>query len=142
MPIHPILIRGPAVSKFAKNKDRKSDWEKKVKTEVCKHWRRDPLPADRSVAVTITYFSEGGPGEDVPGEPYDVDNLAKPILDAMKEIVYVDDRQVSDLVCRRRYLKTDPPILNPPTGLDECLRQQKAVVIIEIDPHPYPTVEF
>ena len=36
--------------------------------------------------------------------PADVDNIVKPILDALKELVYVDDRQITDLVSRRRAL--------------------------------------
>lgn len=142
MPIPPILVSGPAVSQNA-DKDRKSDWRQKLETEVLKHWGPgNPPLTDHSVAVTITYFGRGGPDEDVPCEPHDVDNLAKPILDAMKKIVYADDKQVSDLLCRMRYLKTTPPPLNPPAGLDEYLHQQKPVVIIEIDPDPCPKVEF
>ena len=60
----------------------------------------------------------------------------------MKYTVYVDDKQVSDLLCRVRYLKTSPPPLNPPLGLDEYLDQEEPVVVIEIDPNPCPTVEF
>ena len=144
MPIPPILIPGPAASENARKNDpaRWRAWKKKVETEVDEHWGRDPLPASCLVAVTITYFAQGGLGEDVPGEPHDVDNLAKPILDAMEKVVYVDDRQVSDLLCRMRYLKTSPPPLNPPEGLDEYLRQQKPVVVIKIDPNPCPTVEL
>lgn len=139
MPIPPILIPGPAASENARRNDydRWCAWKKTVKMKVREHWHGEPLPDNRSVAVTITYFAQGGPGE-----PHDVDNLAKPILDAMKCTVYVDDKQVSDLLCRMRYLKTSPPPLNPPAGLDEYLGQQEPVVVIEIDPHPCPTVEF
>ena len=133
MPRHTILVCGPAVSP---TNDRVDDWKKKVETEVRKHWSERPLPADRTVAVTITYFGKRRQG------PHDVDNLAKPILDATKEIVYDDDEQVSDLLCRRRYPGIDPPPLKPPVGLDEYLGQSKPVVIIELDPDPSPTVEF
>ena len=46
------------------------------------------------VAVTITYVSDRA--------RLDVDNIPKPILDALIDLVYADDRQVADLVCRRR----------------------------------------
>ena len=109
-----------------------------METEVHEHWgRSNPPLADRLVAVTITYFAQGGPGE-----PHDVDNLAKPILDAMKGTVYVDDKQVSDLLCRMRCLKTSPPPPNSLVGLDEYFDRQEPVVVIEIDPNPCPTVEF
>lgn len=131
--LRPILICGTPVSK---SNDGKDVWEKEVGTEVGKHWKEAPLPADHRVGVTITYFAEPGVG------PHDLDNLAKPILDAMKGIVYQDDNQVSDLLCRMRCPKTDPPPRNPPAGMDECLDQSKPVLIIDIDTQPCLTVEF
>ena len=71
----------------------------------------DTLPSSSPTAVTITYFTKRGPGE-----ARDVDNLAKPILDAMKGTIYCDDEQVSDLLCRIRGIKTKPRIMNQPVG--------------------------
>ena len=39
--------------------------------------------------------------------------MAKPILDALETVVYEDDRQVSDLLCRKRDLRDDPRIPSP-----------------------------
>lgn len=36
----------------------------------------------------------------------DIDNIAKSIADAMNGVVYVDDSQISDLICRKRYSAT------------------------------------
>ena len=36
------------------------------------------------------------------GDSLDVDNVPKPILDALKDTIYVDDKQVTDLLCRKR----------------------------------------
>ena len=33
----------------------------------------------------------------------DIDNVPKPILDALKGVVFEDDSQVTDLICRKRY---------------------------------------
>jgi hypothetical protein len=46
------------------------------------------------LAVRITYFFWGA-------TDLDVDNIAKPILDALKSIVYNDDRQVEELTVRK-----------------------------------------
>jgi crossover junction endodeoxyribonuclease RusA len=48
------------------------------------------------VCVEITPFYEGAAG--------DVDNIIKPILDAIKGLVFADDSLVTDVVCRRRPL--------------------------------------
>jgi crossover junction endodeoxyribonuclease RusA len=37
----------------------------------------------------------------------DIDNLPKPILDALKGLVYLDDTQITDVVCRKRNLHSD-----------------------------------
>ena len=47
-----------------------------------------------NVMVTITYFFEGA--------SLDVDNMPKPILDGLNGLVYSDDSQVTDLLCRKR----------------------------------------
>ena len=39
--------------------------------------------------------------------PPDVDNITKPILDALTGLIYIDDSQVSDLVCRKRDLNSN-----------------------------------
>ena len=49
--------------------------------------------------VSITWVCDRfRPGGDQP----DVDNIAKPIVDALKNVVYVDDAHVTDVLCRRR----------------------------------------
>jgi Holliday junction resolvase RusA-like endonuclease len=41
----------------------------------------------------------------------DLDNVAKAILDACNGIVYEDDKQITDLVIRRRYAATDSVVV-------------------------------
>ena len=51
-------------------------------------------PVTHPIMVTITYFFD-----DI---PVDVDNIPKPILDALKGLAFRDDSQVYDLLCRKR----------------------------------------
>ena len=62
-------------------------------------------PSAGEVVVVITYFFDGA--------SLDVDNIPKPILDALKGLVYSDDSQVSDLLCCKRDLNGDLRISNP-----------------------------
>jgi hypothetical protein len=55
--------------------------------------------------LTITYFYDT--------VPLDVDNIPKPTSDALKGLVYLDDNQVTDVVCRKRDLNSDLRIENP-----------------------------
>ena len=53
----------------------------------------------------------------------DVDNIPKRILDALTGLVFIDDTQVTDLVCRKRHTAIDP-IINPP--VDKLLERMYA----------------
>ena len=48
--------------------------------------------------VVLTYYFK----DESRSESLDVDNIPKPILDALSGLVYADDRQITDLVCRKR----------------------------------------
>lgn len=74
--------------------------------------------------MTITYFFD-----DV---PFDVDNIPKPILEALIGLVYVDDSQVSDLICRKRELTEDLQIRNPSPDLLEFLDKSEQVLHISV----------
>ena len=77
--------------------------------------------------MTITYFFEQGGS-------LDVDNIPKPILDALKGLVYSDDSQVTDLLCRKRDLNGDPRIQNPsPILLDTLRHSEKFLHITVVD---------
>ena len=76
--------------------------------------------------VTITYFFEVA--------SLDVDNIPKPILDALKGVVYSDDSEVTDLLCRKRDLNGDLRIPHPSALLLETLsRSEQFLHIIVVN---------
>ena len=76
--------------------------------------------------VTITYFFQEA--------SLDVDNIPKPILDALNGLVYSDDSQVTDLLCRKRNLSGDLRIPQPSALLLESLsRSEQFLHIIVTD---------
>ena len=87
-----------------------SAWTRSVKNAAESIWGDEP-PLTGEVAVTISYFYGG--------KSLDVDNVPKPVLDALKGLVYLDDRQVSDLLCRKRRLRGYVHILAPSSLLME-----------------------
>jgi crossover junction endodeoxyribonuclease RusA len=86
------------------------------------------LFANSAVAVKILYLYEEA--------ALDTDNVVKPILDALIDIVFPDDSAVSDIEVRRRWLRTTfalsdvSPILAG--GLD--LRREFIYVLIDQAP--------
>lgn len=79
-------------------------WREKLDKAVKQCWDTQP-PSTENIKVTITYFFHGA--------SLDVDNMPKPILDAFNGSIYLDDSQVTDLICRKRDLTKDLPIENP-----------------------------
>ena len=71
------------------------EWTAEVKNVVRRDWGAG-RPYTGDVKVAITYFFDRS--------SLDVDNVPKPILDALSGLVYSDDSQVTDLLCRKRDL--------------------------------------
>ena len=88
------------------------EWTQEVQSVARQSWGTDQ-PFAGEVMVVITYFYEGA--------SLDIDNIPKPILDALKGLIFSDDSLVTDLLCRKRDLKGDLRIHNPSTILRESL---------------------
>ena len=86
-------------------------------------WDAEP-PFAGEVMVVITYYFKGG--------SLDVDNMPKPILDAMNRLVYSDDRQITDLVCRKRDRNRDLQFENPSSVLLETLGRSEQFLHITV----------
>lgn len=92
-----FVIDGPPISQQTRRRERLRNWIREVQSEARRHWPSDELPISSLVMVKITYFYES--------VSLDVDNISKPILDALKGWVFADDDQVTDLLCRKRNLR-------------------------------------
>jgi len=91
-----FYIKGPPVSHQTKNKERLRNWKQRVKNAATKY-----LPANfeitfENLTIEITFFYEG--------HSPDVDNVIKPIQDALIGLIYEDDSQFTDTHSRKRAL--------------------------------------
>ena len=111
------------MSQQARRRNRVRAWTRAVRTAAGEDWTAES-PVVGSVAVAITYFYDR--------DPLDVDNIPKPILDALKGLVYSDDSQVSDLLCRKRALSEEPGIENASPALLEFLGHAEPVLHIAV----------
>jgi crossover junction endodeoxyribonuclease RusA len=89
-----FIIEGPPVSLQTRNRARLQQWKTDVATEARRNWPAGDLATADKVKFSVTYYHEN----DSP----DVDNIIKPIQDALVGIVYVDDNQVHETRSRRR----------------------------------------
>ncbi len=99
-----FVIDGPPVSQQARRRELIREWKEEVERVARLQWDTTP-PFDGQVMVTISYFFEN--------VLLDVDNIPKPVLDALHGLVYADDSLVTDLLCRKRSMEETLRIQNP-----------------------------
>jgi Holliday junction resolvase RusA-like endonuclease len=70
-------------------------WQSEIRAVARKVWPEIELPTADPVAFRLAYFY-------VYAQAADLDNIVKTAQDALEKIVYLDDRQVVDLVASAR----------------------------------------
>ena len=95
---------GPPVSQQTRRRDRLKAWKVTVRQEAEKYWASRQPPATGLVRLKITYFYDL--------IAIDVDNIVKPIQDALIGLLYVDDVQITDVLVRKRDLSGNFKIEN------------------------------
>lgn len=89
-----FIVEGPPVSQQTRNKARLRAWKQTVSQAATQYWNAgDPPSADQLSIIVTNFYETAAP---------DVDNIVKPIQDALIGIVYVDDNQITDCNTRKR----------------------------------------
>lgn len=88
-----FVVAGVPVSLQTRNRPRLQAWKELVAVAAEEIWASD-APDDGDVEFQLTLYYDGAPP--------DVDNVIKPIQDALVGIVYVDDVQVVKTSSRKR----------------------------------------
>ena len=94
MPLFDFVVVGTPVSASGSG-DAKRFWQKRVADaakEAVREWRPSRV---EEIVLRIAYFYVNDPAADL-------DNIIKPLQDALKNIEFVDDIQVIDLVASMR----------------------------------------
>jgi crossover junction endodeoxyribonuclease RusA len=91
-----FTIKGPPVSSQTRNRQRLQAWKADVRQAALARVQHDAQPVVDPVRISMTYYYEG----DTP----DVDNIIKPIQDALNGVVFVDDQQLAETKSRKRPL--------------------------------------
>jgi Holliday junction resolvase RusA-like endonuclease len=89
-----FTVQGPPVSLQAKNRAALQAWKIKVRNRAISIWPQGVKPVSCPVRFKVIYYHESA--------PLDVDNMIKPIQDALIGIVYCDDNQVVETEGKRR----------------------------------------
>ena len=121
-----FIVNGPPVSQQARRRERLKAWKTTVRQEAEKYWSPEQKTAIGYVKLQITYFYDS--------LVIDVDNIAKPIQDAIIGLAYIDDNQVTDILVRKRNLSVNFKIENMTSTLAEGFaRNNEFLHIVVID---------
>ena len=129
---HPIefTIPGSPVSQQSRSKGKRRQWTQTVQDAALQHWPRGNLVVG-NLLITITCFFNNG------SDPFDVDNVPKLILDALKKLVFDDDSQITDLICRKRNLDDDLHLVNDSDMLEASFQKRSPFLYIVVTDAPY-----
>ncbi|MDD5700489.1 MAG: RusA family crossover junction endodeoxyribonuclease [Dehalococcoidales bacterium] len=83
-----FVVIGTPVSHQTKDKKKLRKWKDTVRAGANKRWPSGDLPLNQPIQMFTVYYFEGA--------ALDVDNMTKPIQDALKGLIYTDDCLVTD----------------------------------------------
>ncbi|EQB2597999.1 RusA family crossover junction endodeoxyribonuclease [Aeromonas salmonicida] len=118
-----IIPRRP-VSLQTKNRQNLHAWKEYVKNLATSNWTDPAIPDGTDLQLTLVYICDD--------TPVDVDNIIKPIQDAMVGVIYEDDVQISDVESHRRYLSDTIVITNLPQILANAVNIGDEAVYVKV----------
>lgn len=121
-----FIVQGTPVSYQTKRREALEEWKTRV-VNACRAGLAQEMPflSSNRLSVTLFYFQEEPGG-------LDLDNMAKPILDAMTNVLYHDDEQVDRLTIQRFSLDSDMEHLQGNRLLQSVISGVKPVLYIRV----------
>lgn len=125
-----FLVQGTPVSQQAKRVQSIEEWKARV-IEACQPKIPQPhFATELPVSVTLLYFPDG----EMQG---DIDNIVKPILDALCKYIYVDDKQVQRVWVQKFEPGNVFEFASPSATLQEALNASKPVLYVRVSDEPF-----
>lgn len=93
-----FIVDGPPISyqtRGPKRTERLEAWKARIRQAAQRRWPSGASPIRDPVKLSVTYYHDGV------SVRMDNDNMLKPIQDALNQLVYEDDRQVTDTYVRK-----------------------------------------
>lgn len=120
-----FIVTGKPVSLQTNNRAKLQEWKTKVGEVAAAAMPVETPATSDSVQIIITHYCIT--------QISDLDNIIKPIVDAMKILVYVDDRQVTDLTVKRRKFKEFADRTGISPSIAEALAAGQEFIYVKID---------
>jgi crossover junction endodeoxyribonuclease RusA len=121
IPFEFLIPRRP-VSLQTRNRRNLQAWKTYVQSEAARTWGGSVAITTSDLQLTLVYLYDS--------DPVDIDNIIKPIQDALVGLIYSDDLLVTDVDSHRRPLGGIFELTRlPPLLFDGVVRQQECVYV-------------
>lgn len=107
----------------AKNSANRQAWKDYVYGRAFSAWTQPPI-SQGALKLTVVYLCES--------DPCDINNIIKPIQDALNSLIYADDGLVWDVAGHMRLLSVPVDITGLPVLLAEAIVQGAECVYISV----------
>lgn len=122
-----FTFEGPPLSLQSRSSTRKRAYKSRIGGEARAVLPVGFTPVTGQVNIVITYYYEG----DTP----DVDNIIKPIQDALNGVIYQDDNQIADTRSRKKEIDSSYRIRNVSLPILQAFSNGTEFVHVKIDNH-------
>lgn len=119
-----MLIPRRPVSHQAKNRENLQAWKDYVYGRARIDWIGGTPIATQGLRLMLVYLCNDSPA--------DIDNIIKPIQDALVGVVYADDSLISDVDSHRRFLSDAIDVTNLPPLLVEGVTLGEECIYIRV----------
>lgn len=120
-----FIVQGTPVSLQCKRTIAKDDWKGRVRDASYNVLPEGHFSTEAPISITLFYF----PATEMQG---DVDNIVKPILDALSQHIYADDKQVERVWVQKFEPGRIFEFTNPSEVLSEALDGEKPLLFIRL----------
>jgi crossover junction endodeoxyribonuclease RusA len=124
-----FLVSGTPVSFQAKRAESKAAWKDRVRQASYACLPEGHFATGVPIAITLFYF----PAAEMEG---DIDNIVKPILDALCQHIYFDDQQVERVWAQKFERDRIFQFSAPSATLSTAIEGDKPLLYVRLSNHP------
>jgi len=121
--IFELLLPKRPLSHQAKNSENKQAWKDYIYGRAFAVWKQNPISTG-ALRFTVVYLCES--------DPCDINNIIKPIQDALNSLIYADDGLIRDITGHMRLLSDPIDIVGLPAQLAEAVIMGSECVYIRV----------
>jgi hypothetical protein len=125
-----FVVAGTPVSTQTKSRRARREWRERIRGATETSLPEGHFASDGRISVTIYYFPAGA----MQG---DIDNIVKPVLDALGHCVYLDDSQVERVVVQKFEPDNVFDFLLPTAVLAAALSGTRPVLYVGVSDDPF-----